>query len=98
MTELDLNTRFSAPPQVLSRLVGNETVLLNLETGIYFGVDGVGQRVWELADGQRSLDQIVDVVVAEFDVDRSQAEADICAFAKTLVERGLLVEQLAKHA
>ena len=89
---MHLGTRLSVPPQVMSRRVGEETVLLDLESGLYFGVDQVGQRVWELAGGGRSLGEVIDVIVSEFEVQRSQAEADVLEFAATLVARGLLVE------
>ena len=88
--EVNLDTRLSIPPQVMSRLVGDETVLLDLASGIYFGIDGVGKRIWEsLADGY-SLGEITAVIVAEFDVDEAQAQADVIEFANTLLERGLL--------
>jgi len=89
---MHLGTRLSVPPQVMSRRVGDETVLLDLERGFYFGVDRVGQRIWELAGSDRTLGDIVDVIVDEFDVDRDQAEADVMEFAATLVAKGLLTE------
>jgi hypothetical protein len=89
-TDMDLDTQPSIPPQVMSRLVGDETVLLDLASGIYFGLDGVGKRIWEaVADGS-SLGEAASVIVAEFDVDASTAEADVLKFAGELVERGLL--------
>ena len=88
--EVNLDTRLSIPPQVMSRLVGDETVLLDLASGIYFGIDGVGKRIWEsVADGC-NLGEITAVIVAEFDVDEAQAQADVIRFANTLLERGLL--------
>ena len=54
MAEIELNadTRLAIPAPVMSRLVGDETVLLDLESGMYFGLDGVGQRIWEaIAEG-----------------------------------------------
>ena len=74
----------------MSRLVDDETVLLDLESGMYFGLDGVGKRIWEsVADG-KSLGDIAAIITAEYDVDESQALADVIAFASDLVERGLL--------
>jgi hypothetical protein len=90
-TDMDLETKLSVPPQVMSRLVGDETVLLDLASGVYFGLDGVGKRIWEsVADG-KSLVQTVEVIVAEYKVDETQAQADVLAFASDLVERGLFV-------
>ena len=89
---MHLGTRLSVPPQVMSRRVGEETVLLDLESGLYFGVDRVGQRVWELAGSGQTLGDIVDTVVAEFAVERARAEADVLEFAAMLVGKGLLTE------
>lgn len=89
---MHLDTRLSIPPQVMSRLVGDETVLLDLSSGMYFGVDGVGKRIWEsLADGH-SLGETAAVIAAEFEVEEERAQADLLAFASDLVSRGLLVE------
>jgi hypothetical protein len=89
---MNLDTTLSIPPQVMSRLVGDETVLLDLSSGIYFGLDGVGKRIWEsLADGH-SLGETAAIIAAEFDVDEERAQADLIVFTSDLVDRGLLVE------
>jgi len=49
----------------------------------------VGARIWELADG-RTLAQIVDTLVNEYDVERTQLEEDARAFLSELQDRGLL--------
>ena len=87
---MDLDTQLTIPPQVMSRLVGDETVLLDLASGIYFGVDGVAKRIWESISEGQSLKQAAAVVVSEFEVDEAQAQADVLDFASDLVERGLL--------
>ncbi len=89
---MQLDSTLSIPPQVMSRLVGDETVLLDLASGVYFGLDGVGQRVWESVVEGNSLAQAVDVIVSEYDVDEAQAQADVLEFAGDLVERGLLTQ------
>ena len=90
---MNLDARLTIPTQVMSRLVGEETVVLDLASGHYFGLDGVGKLIWEsISDGQ-SLADAVDAIVAEYEVDKSQAEADVTAFADQLVERGLLALQ-----
>ena len=74
----------------MSRLVDDETVLLDLESGMYFGLDGVGQRIWEcIRDGQ-TLGEIAALIAAEYEVDEHTAFADLVEFVTDLVERGLL--------
>ena len=88
--EMKPDTRLSIPPQVMSRLVGDETVLLDLKSGIYFGIDGVGKRIWEsVADGH-TVGETVAAIVSEYAVDEDQAQADVIEFAGNLLERGLL--------
>ena len=89
-SELTPESTLVIPPQVMSRLVDDETVLLDLKSGIYFGLDGVGKRIWESIAEGRSLAETAAVIAAEFDVDESTAEADLVRFAGELVERGLL--------
>jgi len=89
---MNLDSKLTIPPQVMSRLVGDETVLLDLESGLYFGLDNVGQCIWDSVSEGKDLGATVDAVVAEYDVDKAQAEADVIEFASTLVERGLLAE------
>ena len=90
--KMQLDTHLSIPPQVMSRLVGDETVLLDLSSGIYFGLDGVGKRIWESVDEGLSLGETAAVIAAEFEVDEAQAQADLIAFATDLLERGLLTQ------
>ena len=87
---MNLDKKLTVPPQVMSRPVGDETVLLDLASGIYFGLDGVGQRIWELIASGRSLAQAAKTIVDEYDVEEAQARADVLEFASDLVERGLL--------
>ncbi len=90
---MNLDTKLSVPSQVMSRLVGDETVLLDLASGIYFGLDGVGKRIWESVAEGRSLEETATVVTAEFEVDDARAQEDVIEFASELMERGLLVPE-----
>jgi hypothetical protein len=75
---------------VISRGVGDETVLLDLESGIYFGLDGVGKFIWEAIGEGQTLGEIAADIASEYDVDKNSAQADVNEFASGLVRRGLL--------
>ena len=51
----------------MSRLVEDETVVLDLESGMYFGLDGTGKRIWESVSEGHSLREIVSIIVAEYE-------------------------------
>ncbi|HKB24818.1 MAG TPA: PqqD family protein [Methylomirabilota bacterium] len=80
----------SRSPKTAWRVIEGEAVILSLDTKAFRGLNAVGSRVWELIDGRRSVDEIVEVVVREFDVTREQAAADVQAFVRELLDKGLV--------
>jgi hypothetical protein len=87
---MDIDSAFVIPPQVRARTVGEEMVLLHLENGIYFGLDPVGARVWQLIQAGKSLSQACDAMIEEYDVSRQVLEQDVLALAGDLVDKKLV--------
>jgi hypothetical protein len=75
--------------QMASR-VGEELAILDLEQSVYYGLDPVGARIWELLQTPTALSSVVDVVVAEFDVDYGTARADLLALVGELLDKQLV--------
>lgn len=71
------------------RELDGESVLLDLETGTYYGLDAVGTRVWQLASSVGSLRAVRDALVEEYDAEPGVIERDLLALAETLVGKGL---------
>lgn len=89
-----LSDRIAASDDVVAREVGGEMVLLDLASGTYFGLNEVGGRIWQLIDEQsRSVEDICDIIEAEFEVSREQLEGDIAALINDLLERNLLIRE-----
>ncbi|MEE9415067.1 MAG: PqqD family protein [Acidimicrobiales bacterium] len=63
--------------QALSKAVGDETIVLHVESGHYYGLNEVGAFIWSLLDDDIEFDQILCAVRAEFDIDKPSAELDI---------------------
>ena len=87
---LTRDARLKIPDQVVTRQVGDETVLLNLESGIYFGLDPVGSRFLELLETEDTLAAVVARMLEEFDVTEAQLEADLLRLADEMLVGGLL--------
>jgi hypothetical protein len=82
--------RMVAPSQdAVFREIDGESVLLNLETGIYFGLDGVGTHVWQLAAENGSLRWICERLTALYDADAKTIERDLLGLADALIAKGL---------
>ncbi|WP_295634732.1 PqqD family protein [Novosphingobium sp.] len=87
---MNLHDRLTTSSDVVVRQVGGETVLLDIVSGKYFGLDAVGARVWQLIEGGAgSLIDACDQIGAEYDVPRDVLEQDVLALAGKLVEHGL---------
>ena len=89
---LDLapDTLLVADPEHASCELGGETVILNLNSGVYYGLDTVGTRVWRLLHEPRSVSELRDLITNEFDVTADRCESDLLAFAASLAGHGLL--------
>lgn len=88
--ELTLASRVVASPDQVSAALSGESVILGMRDGVYYGVDTVGTRVWELMTEPRTLGEIAGFIEAEFDVTPERAAADLLAFAQDLAEHGLI--------
>jgi hypothetical protein len=75
--------------QVSSDL-GGEVAILNLEAGMYYGLDDVGARVWELAQEPTAVRSIQDKILEEYEVDPDQGRREVFELLAELVEEGLL--------
>ena len=78
------------PDDVLWSEVGDDIVLLNLAKGNYFGLDGVGSRIWSLIVAKTSRDEILSTIGREYEIDLDRARQDLDALFKDLVEEGLI--------
>ena len=74
---------------VLFRQLGDEAVLLDLDTQRYFGLDEVGSRLWELLAEDARLSAAREVILQEFDTDAETLDRDLEAFLGQLLDRGL---------
>jgi len=82
--------RFRSSRHVLFQDTGEEVVLLNLSSGMYYGAGSVGARVWKLATEGKSQEEIIAQVVREFDATTEQASIDVSAFLVDLERHNLL--------
>jgi coenzyme PQQ synthesis protein D (PqqD) len=72
--------------------VGDETVLLHLKSGTYFGLDAMGTRIWTMLKDGLSPTDICRRLVEEFDASREIIEADARRFLSELKANDILVD------
>ncbi len=82
-----LDKKVTRDENVAWRIIGDEAVLLSAEDSSVHSLDAVGTRIWELCDGEKTVSEIVDQVVSEFEVDRETAEKDVVEFIEELMQK-----------
>ncbi len=87
---LSFGDRATVPPHVLVRFLEQESVLLNLETEQYFGLDITGTRMWQLVTAAPSIDAAYRELLAEFDAEPELLRSDLTELLGRLVDHGLL--------
>jgi hypothetical protein len=88
---MQLEEKIAPAPNVIEQRVADETVLLDLSSELYFGLDPVGTRVWELLGSGQTVQAIYDQLVTEFDVDATRLLNDLRAVLNELRDAGLVV-------
>ena len=75
---------------LIEELPDGDAVLLNLENEQYFGFDAVGASMWGALTTSPTIDDAVQLLLAEFEVDEATLRADIEQFVDELADRGLV--------
>jgi Coenzyme PQQ synthesis protein D (PqqD) len=87
---VSLQSNVAISEDVVSRDLEGEAVILNLESGTYFGLDKVGTRIWSLLQQHGSLRQVFDSMQQEYEVTPETLERDIVRLVGELRGKGLV--------
>jgi hypothetical protein len=70
--------------------VGGEAVVLQMDQGVYYGLNAVGARVWQLIQTPVSVSAVIDQIEREFDVERARCAVDVCELVADLARAQLV--------
>ncbi len=92
---VEMDTVFKKSDRVVSRKIVDELILVPIRTSVadmesLYTLNDVGARVYELVDGQRTVAQICEAIVEEFEVTKEKAHADVSDFTEQLMEIGAI--------
>ena len=87
---MKLSDKITIPAQVMARQVGQETVILDLASGTYFGLDPVGARIWQLMVEGKTLAEVCEAMLAEYEVTAEKIELDVLALTQELSAKQLI--------
>ena len=86
-------SRVEATSEQVSAELSDEAVILNMADGIYYGLNDVGARVWELLKSPRTINSIVESLLEEFEAEAGQCRKDVFRLLEEMQSRGLVIVQ-----
>jgi hypothetical protein len=90
MTDISYTARIRVPEHVLMQELDGEAVLLNLKSEMYFGLDVVGMRMWQLLTTSPTIQDAYDLLLNEYEVPPRKLQQDLDDLLDKLVEQGLV--------
>ena len=77
------------PDQVSCDLSG-EAVILNLDSGMYYGIDEIGALIWSALEEPRTLEYLRETILRGYRVDKETCDRDVMAFLADMESAGLI--------
>jgi len=93
--QINLNQTIALSPDVISQEVSGETVLLDLESENYFGLDEVGTRIWQLIKETNDLNSIFKTLLTEYEVSEERLQQDLTVLLTEIEGLGLITLKAA---
>jgi hypothetical protein len=88
--DIVLSSMITVTPDHVSADLAGEAVILNLKSGVYYGLDAVGAQIWELLKQPCRVSHIRDRILEEYEVEPEQCQNDLLSLLHSLVEEGLI--------
>ncbi|MBF0498456.1 MAG: lasso peptide biosynthesis PqqD family chaperone [Deltaproteobacteria bacterium] len=80
----------SRSQDVVSGNIDGEIVMMHIKAGMYYGLDDVASRIWELTEEPLRVDTLIDRLLDEYNVDRTTCERDVLDFLEDLHQGNIL--------
>lgn len=90
MSEQILPKKIKISENVLFQEIDNEYILLNMKTELYFGLNDIGARVWQIISQEGTTDTLIEKIMAEYEVSADVLKADISELLNELSKEQLI--------
>ncbi|MCU6710281.1 lasso peptide biosynthesis PqqD family chaperone [Paenibacillus sp. J5C_2022] len=89
--KLSLSDRVKACDQNIVSDMGGEKVMLSIQNGNYYNLGSIGGRIWEVIGNFATVAEVVDLLLEEYDVDRTECEQQVLDFLDHMRKEGLVL-------
>lgn len=90
MPIINLNSVIERKANLLSCQIDNETVLLDMEVGVYLGMNKVASRIWELIAAPVTVAELLGVLIKEYEIDEGQCREEMVVFLNNMLEKNII--------
>ncbi len=90
MNSLSASSRVIATKETVHCDVEDETVILGLKDGVYYGLNPSGAFIWNLIQESITVTEILDAIMEEYDVEKDTCEHDLMNLLQNLMDKGLI--------
>ena len=87
---IDFAQKITVSPEALFQEVSGETVILDLNSEQYFGLDEIGTRIWQLLQENADIQTAYETMLQEYDVEPETLKADVEKLLQELINAGLV--------
>jgi hypothetical protein len=84
------NTQITVEKNQVSTALGDEAAILNLTNSVYYGLDPVGARIWNLIQQPKTFRELCDILLSEYEVDAPRLESDLQHLLNRLADEQLV--------
>ena len=84
------NMKVTFKENVIFRDLDDEMIIMDMNSGKYFGLNETGARIWSLLNENQKIKDIIEKLSDEYDITKEQCEKEVKKFISTLLEKGLI--------
>lgn len=79
----------AAKGQIAAKM-NDETVILNSNSGVYYGLNSIGETIWNLIQQPKTFAEVRDAMLTKYEVSSEQCQSDLLSLLEQLQSEGLI--------
>lgn len=89
--KIDLNSVITRNPEIIFSAMDDEIVMMSVNQGLYFGVDKIGARIWQLLENPHPVEELIVLLTNRFNVSREDCERDTLTFLNDMLNKKVIL-------
>ncbi len=77
--------------EIVEASIDGETVMMSIDSGLYYGLDNIASRIWQILENPTPVSTICQQLIEEYDVEEQQCQQDVLAFLGNLEENNIIM-------